>query len=234
MLSLLLPLAFTSVCLAQTNFFPPNGNVGIGVADPQEKLEVNGSIKLGGAAEVKLTHSLNVSSLNPGVTQLAASITGRMWGHFLIDIYGNDAKDAFAVRTDSDSDGVLDNIPFLVNNLGNVGIGTITPVDKLSVNGRIRAKEVKVEIANWPDYVFHEDYALQPLPDLEAYIKQHGRLPGMPSAEEAEAEGIDLGEMNRRLLEKVEELSLYVIELRKEIDVLRTGSENIHSHQNSK
>ncbi|WP_257667170.1 hypothetical protein [Parapedobacter tibetensis] len=211
MLSMLLPLAFTSVCLAQTKFFPPDGNVGIGVADPQEKLEVNGSIKLGGAAEVKLTHSLNVSSLNPGVTTLAASITGRKWGHFVIDIYGNDAKDAFAVRTDSDKDGVLDNIPFLVNNLGNVGIGTITPADKLSVNGRIRAKEVKVETANWPDYVFHEDYALQSLPELEAYIKRHGRLPGIPSAQEAETEGIDLGEMNRKLLEKVEQLTLHTI-----------------------
>ncbi|WP_257667148.1 hypothetical protein [Parapedobacter tibetensis] len=103
------------------------------------------------------------------------------------------------------------------NENGNVGIGTITPVDKLSVNGRIRAREVKVEMANWPDYVFRWDYALQPLPELEAYIKRHSRLPGIPSAQEAETEGIDLGEMNRKLLEKVEQLTLYLLAQEKQL-----------------
>ncbi|MFC3197300.1 hypothetical protein ACFOET_06720 [Parapedobacter deserti] len=96
---------------------------------------------------------------------------------------------------------------------GNVGIGIDNPTDKLAVNGSIRAKEIKVETANWPDYVFKKDYPLLPLEDVDAYIKENGRLPGIPAAAEVEANGVALAEMNRKLLEKVEELTLYLIEL---------------------
>ncbi|SEL98541.1 hypothetical protein SAMN05421740_1201, partial [Parapedobacter koreensis] len=98
-----------------------------------------------------------------------------------------------------------------------VGIGTMDPAERLSVNGNIRAKEVKVEMANWPDYVFKRDYPLMPLPELETFINDNGHLPGIPSAIEAEASGIGLAEMNRRLLEKVEELTLHLLEQRKMI-----------------
>ncbi len=103
----------------------------------------------------------------------------------------------------------------------NVGIGTSNPQEKLSVNGNIRAKEVKVETANWPDYVFKEGYDLMPLAELGAHIKAHGRLPGIPSAGEVEANGIELAEMNRKLLEKVEELTLYILQQREEINQLK-------------
>lgn len=97
--------------------------------------------------------------------------------------------------------------------MGNVGIGITKPQDKLAVNGNIRAKEVKVETANWPDYVFEEGYSLLPIDDLETYIKENGHLPGIPTAKEVEADGVALAEMNRKLLEKVEELTLHVIRL---------------------
>jgi len=99
---------------------------------------------------------------------------------------------------------------------GNLGIGTTTPRERLSVNGNIRAREVKVETANWPDYVFEECYVLTPLSELETYIKTNKHLPGIPSAREAEADGIGLAEMNRKLLEKVEELTLHLIEREKD------------------
>lgn len=101
---------------------------------------------------------------------------------------------------------------------GNVGIGTTTPTERLSVNGNIRAKEIKVETANWPDYVFRDNYRMQSLTELEEYIKVNKHLPDMPSAQKAEKEGIDLGEMNKLLLKKVEELTLHVIELSKKLD----------------
>ena len=100
---------------------------------------------------------------------------------------------------------------------GNVGIGTATPSEKLSVNGNIRAKEIKVETANWPDYVFAKDYQLQPLTEVEAFINKNQHLPGLPNKEAVAAEGVNLGEMNRKLLEKVEELTLHIIRLEKEL-----------------
>jgi len=104
---------------------------------------------------------------------------------------------------------------------GNVGIGTNTPAEKLSVNGNIRAKEIKVEAANWPDYVFEKDYQMPSLTETEAFINEHKHLPGMPNKDQVAAEGISLGEMNRKLLEKVEELTLLLIEKEKEISLLK-------------
>jgi len=102
--------------------------------------------------------------------------------------------------------------------LGNVGIGTANPTEKLSVKGNIRAHEIKVETANWPDYVFENSYKVLSLPELEDYIKINKHLPEMPSAEKAEKEGVDLGEMNKLLLKKIEELTLHVIELDRKLD----------------
>jgi len=95
---------------------------------------------------------------------------------------------------------------------GNVGIGTTAPNTKLSVNGNIRAKEIKVESANWPDYVFKDGYKLRSLDSIRAFIAEHGHLPEVPSAADVEREGIALGEMNALLLKKIEELTLLLME----------------------
>lgn len=97
---------------------------------------------------------------------------------------------------------------------GNVGIGTTSPDSKLTVKGDIHAEEVKVDLSvPGPDYVFKEDYNLKSLEEVQTYIKTNGHLPNVPSAKEMEENGIQLGEMNMKLLEKIEELTLYIIEL---------------------
>lgn len=103
---------------------------------------------------------------------------------------------------------------------GNVGIGTNTPREALSVNGNIRAKQIKVEIANWPDYVFKPTYQLPSLTEVKTYIDQNQHLPEIPSEQEIAKDGQNLGEMNKLLLKKVEELTLYLIEQNKRIEKL--------------
>ena len=102
---------------------------------------------------------------------------------------------------------------------GNVCIGCDnTEGYKLAVNGNMVAELVRVKLkGNWPDYVFEEGYKLAPLTDVEAFIQENGHLPNLPAAKDIQKEGVDLGEMNRLLLEKVEELTLYVIDLEKKI-----------------
>jgi len=82
---------------------------------------------------------------------------------------------------------------------------------QIAASGLVRAKQIKVETANWPDFVFSKTYKLQSLNSLELYIDKNHHLPDMPSAKSIETSGLDLGEMNRLLLKKVEELTLYVI-----------------------
>jgi len=100
---------------------------------------------------------------------------------------------------------------------GNLGLGTTdTKGFKLAVNGKIRAQEIKVEATNWPDYVFADGYNVGKLEELQSYIKVNKHLPEIPAAKEAQANGVALGEMNKLLLKKIEELTLYVIALKKE------------------
>jgi hypothetical protein len=102
---------------------------------------------------------------------------------------------------------------------------------KLSVNGKVICEELKVELdQSWPDYVFESDYPLRSIQELETSIIENGHLPGIPSAEEVEENGLEVGDMQKRMMEKIEELSLYIIQLDKRNKVLQnriTKLENI-------
>jgi cytoskeletal protein CcmA (bactofilin family) len=91
---------------------------------------------------------------------------------------------------------------------------------ELTNNGILYTREVKVNAQNWPDYVFEKEYTLQPLAEVERYINEHKHLPNIPSAKEVETDGLNLGEMNKLLLQKVEELTLHLIEQQKRIEAL--------------
>ncbi|MFQ6599579.1 hypothetical protein [Flavobacterium sp. C3NV] len=99
---------------------------------------------------------------------------------------------------------------------GNIGIGTINPKNKLDVNGTIHSKEVKVDMLGWSDFVFKKEYNLPTLADVEKHINEKGHLENIPSEREVLKNGINLGEMNAKLLQKIEELTLYMIEIKKE------------------
>nr|WP_199158583.1 hypothetical protein [Pedobacter sp. ASV2] len=110
------------------------------------------------------------------------------------------------------------NIPRMtISTDGNIGIGTTSPKEKLSVNGNIRAKEVKVEAKDWPDYVFAKDYVLPTLAEIEKHIMEKGHLSEMPSAKDVENNGLVMGEMLNLQQKKIEELTLHLIQKDKEI-----------------
>lgn len=118
---------------------------------------------------------------------------------------------------------------------GNVGIGTASPDTKLTVNGTIHTKEVKVDLLApmVPDYVFATDYKLRSLSEVENYIKENSHLPEIPSAREIEKNGLMLAEMNMNLLKKVEELTLYLIEQKKRIDKIEVENQNLKNEVKS-
>ena len=104
------------------------------------------------------------------------------------------------------------------NFMGKVGIMTTTPgAYELAVNGDIRAHSIRVETSGWPDYVFDSSYRLMSLPETEKFIKTYKHLPGIPAAHKVEKEGIELGNSQKLLLKKIEELTLHVIELEKRL-----------------
>jgi len=127
--------------------------------------------------------------------------------------------------------------PLHLNAAGQVGINTTDFPDDpdyyLAVDGKGMFEEVRVQLSeNWPDYVFEDNYQLMPLAELDQYIDENGHLPNIPSAEEVYEEGIESGAMDAKLLEKIEELTMYLLEQQKtiqdqqaQIDALKTAIE---------
>ncbi len=174
------------------------GNVGIGTTSPNEILEVGGTgrVFFGNGA--------------------GAARKGLL-------IQGADGSNNSYSRLESYSYGESKGIPLVINPLGgNVGIGTTdTKGYKLAVAGDIIAERVVVKLqANWPDYVFTPSYQLASLTEVERYIEQNLHLPNVPSAKEIADKGIDVGAMNTKMMEKIEELTLYLIEQNKKLDAL--------------
>jgi hypothetical protein len=178
-----------------------NGNVGIGIYDPVSRLDVNGDLTLrnvnnisGGGARLHFT-SLNGNNPGPSIRSSLDQAGLHNYSRLILSSY---------------FDGYMNEIT-LAN--GQVGIGTMTPDARSTVKGQIHAQEVRVDLnVAGPDYVFDNGYKMRTLSEVESYISANKHLPEIPSARHMELNGIMLSEMNMKLLQKVEELTLYLIE----------------------
>ncbi len=217
-----------------------NGYVGIGTSSPTEKLEVSGNAK---ATNVTATSAVQSSTLTVTGNVTFNSLAGSSSKILTVGSNGllssadmsevGDGMGNHIATTNLNLNGK--NIVGATNGTGGIyvaqngnvriGAGTANPTKTLEVNGVIRSKEVLVEVANWSDFVFDKDYDLMTLNEVESYIKENGHLPDVPSAEEVKANGVEVGEMNAILLQKIEELTLYIIELEKKIEEVQKGGE---------
>ncbi|MGJ8734073.1 MAG: hypothetical protein ACSHW4_13035 [Cellulophaga sp.] len=191
-----------------------NGNVGVGTATPKEKLHLEGNLlldsyNLGNDNGIFFRENFNsANKYNLSILNFDHSSSGISPDGLSINAY-----DGVSFSTGSNSR----NERMRINKYGNVGIGTVDPGNwKLAVNGKIRAKEIKVE-TGWSDFVFYDDYKLPSLQEVETHIKEKGHLKNIPSAKEVAENGILLGEMDSKLLQKIEELTLYTISQEKKI-----------------
>jgi hypothetical protein len=214
-----------------------NGNVGIGTTTPAYSLQVQKTstapaIMIGGGFSGGPRLQVYGLDADPsGWMGLGTDMGGGPYEHsvyFPASPSGNDGK-----LTIGDYNGGTYNARLTVLSNGNVGIGTKLPKERLSVYGTIRATEVKVETANWPDYVFHESYKVRTLPELEDFIKRYKHLPEIPTTAEIEKNGVELGQVNAKLLQKVEELTLYMIQMNKELIKLKAENARL-THPKSK
>lgn len=193
----------------------PLGNVGIGIINPNTRLEVLHQMRVRLSVDQPEKNVAGIVPIN------ISGATGAInWAIRGVYQYGN------GVANNSPG-GDLDIIKSWNGNtilgtkrdgspLGNIGIGTTDPKNTLSVNGTIWAKEIKVSLADAADWVFENDYELRPLEEVENFVKANKHLPDIPSAEEFRKNDLNVAEMDNRLLQKVEELTLYLIDQHKE------------------
>ncbi|MFT0716757.1 hypothetical protein [Flagellimonas lutimaris] len=213
-----------------------NGNVGIGTNNPIAALEINKNID--GSASAFILNQ-NSGSNARAIFLLGRESTGGKYGY--LAHYGENYAGSWGDYTNSESTWLVGNdtngLGIIAGNSqgkiffgtgssekmrltsnGFLGLGTKNPDAKLTVKGKIHAEEVKVDLTvPGPDYVFKEGYDLKSLEEVQNHIKEHGHLPNIPSAHEMEENGVQLGEMNMKLLEKIEELTLYTLQQQKEI-----------------
>jgi len=219
------------------------GNVGIGTSTPSGKLHVYNAT---GDATIWLESPYSGSADRTiGAMVLKNSATGDLvfsglrtwsggqreyiqsgydgstdtWSEFQ---YFNFSSKKFIVRAGINQYEFDNSGDVLFRNTGGIGIGvtTIGQGIKLAVNGKINCKEVEVTLDGWVDHVFKKDYKLRPLDEVESFIGQNNHLPDVPGESEILKNGSNLGQMDAILLQKIEELTLYVIQLKKENELL--------------
>jgi hypothetical protein len=218
------------------------GSVGIGTPNPQSLLHILGENP---EARVQATQSNKFAAMHIMNDLGAAGVTLASYGSAYVPAAAYERANGASVHTTSSAAGAAGlsivaknptgyltfhtggpNEKMRIDANGNVGIGTNSPDQKLTVNGIIHTEEVRVDMTvPGPDYVFAPDYNLLPLSEVESYIKAYKHLPEVPSAKQMEEEGLNLKEMNLLLLKKVEELTLHLIEIKKENSTMKSENQ---------
>jgi hypothetical protein len=219
-----------------TNIYNSNtGNVGVGTSSPITKLHVdNGVVTISGnnpyggpmlvlGPAPSNNNIWSIETMSSGLNFWRPSLNGQAnQGNYFLFLKNSNGN--VGIKTDNPTAGLTVNSNVLIGNPASVNL----PAGyKLYVETGILTEKVKVAVkntANWADYVFAKGYQLKPLSEVEAFISTNKHLPGIPSAEEVVEKGIDMAEMDAKLLEKIEELTLYIIKLEKEVNELKKSN----------
>ena len=219
----------------QVNVLLDTGKVGVGTLTPRSALEI-----------YSLKSFLSIGSVTPTEVMADNEVIGgiNFYKHYALAngasikmLHAGGPNNysmthlAFYTANGGNPHSTVPDERMRITSTGEVAIGTIDPKGyKLAVGGSMIAESVKVKLQGaWPDFVFSKKYQLPSLQETEKHILANGHLPGIPSASEVSKEGIDLGEMNKKLLQKIEELTLYLIEMKKENDLQKKDVDYLKS-----
>jgi len=188
-----------------------NANEAITTTTPMA-IEADGKVSIGGRlSNAQLTVVSNHNTAMDNTLTLSNPAIGPNQSHVHWGARGD-----WYIRSAADNGVVV-----IQDNAGGVGIGTANTAGyKLAVNGKVRAKEIRVE-TGWADYVFAPEYKLRPLEEVESFIKANQHLPEIQPASEIQANGLDVAAATTKMMAKIEELTLYLIEMKKENDALK-------------
>lgn len=232
----------------------PEVFVGIGTANPTRNLDVvgaakiathlwaNGSLSIG--ADMNTFSKLNIVNTNRTAV-IQASTVGNTKPYQRLMFFEYDNADtkilevqnttggytAFSLKSNGEMDIHNGTAPiFHLGTDGKLALGNGTmQTFQVEANGMIRGRRMKLDLDTWADYVFDENYRLMPLSEVETFVKKEKHLPNVPSEQELKADGADVMELNRILMEKVEELTLYLIQQNKNTEELKLQLETLQA-----
>ncbi len=224
-----------------------NGHIGIGTTNPRSILHVSSPSRSFNEGNQSVSANLLIEGTNTTRTTGAGAVLGfaipantdgsNLWQQGRIYVGADNTNNGNAegrmyLQTRYRNDGTWSwRNNLVLRPTGNVGVGTQSPDELLTVKGKIHAEEVRVDLSVPADYVFEKyytgesqlkaDYVMPTLEEVEAFTKVNNHLPNIPSAQKIQEEGLHLKEMTNLLLQKIEELTLYTIEQQKEIKSLK-------------
>jgi len=208
----------------------PSGNLGIGTTTPKSKLTIRSG---GTGVSIHPAKAPYYGTIAFNREAFDGEIFDPSGQAFQINNGGNDKNLHFQVYNGNDGKLITNNALVINGSNGNVSIGTANTQSMLTVAGDITSREIKVTVNAGADFVFEKDYDLPSLESVDKFLKQNKHLPEIASAKEMQKDGINLSEMNIKLLQKIEELTLYVIEMKKENDKQNEEIKNLKNEINS-